>query len=425
MDKKKNALRDETSPYLLQHVYNPVNWHPWNEETLEKAKKENKMLIISVGYSACHWCHVMEHESFEDDSVAAIMNKYFLPIKVDREERPDVDDVYMTACQLASQRGCGWPLNAFALPDGRPFWAGTYFPREQWINVLEHFVDMYHDEKETLENAAEKLMEGIAASESLVSVTEPEIMPIEVLSEITEGYLTRADQIWGGRRGAPKFPMPSNYNYLLQKIAQDQDSPYKEYVELALMRMSHGGIYDHVVGGWARYSVDERWHVPHFEKMLYDNGQLLTLYANAYALFKTPYLKEKVLQTFSWLEHEMKDPSGGYYSAIDADSEGEEGKFYVWTENELQSILDETSYVHCKKYFTIQINGNWEHNLNALHPIERHDDIAESLGISSTDFTESTNASLLQVQQERYNRIIPGTANTKLPYWTPLTQIGL
>ncbi len=276
-----NQLSRETSPYLLQHAGNPVAWQAWNAETLARAQRENKLLIVSVGYAACHWCHVMEHESFEDTTVARLMNDYFIPVKVDREERPDVDDIYMTACNLVTGRG-GWPLNAFALPDGRPVWAGTYFPREQWIEVLKQFADMQQNDPARLEEAAENLTQNIRQADELVAVNEAAELEEAVLKEFDANLLKVLDYQHGGRKGAPKFPMPSIYEYLVLRFAQTGDERLWRITELTLDRMARGGIYDQAGGGFARYSVDARWMAPHFEKMLYDNGQLVGVYARAY-----------------------------------------------------------------------------------------------------------------------------------------------
>ncbi|MEL6123652.1 MAG: DUF255 domain-containing protein, partial [Bacteroidota bacterium] len=283
-DRPTNQLIHESSPYLLQHAYNPVDWHPWGEDALKKAKDENKMLIISIGYAACHWCHVMEHESFEDSTVAAVMNEHFVPIKVDREERPDVDDIYMSAAQLVSGRG-GWPLNAFALPDGRPVWAGTYFPKEQWLDILRQFADLQREDPRRLEHGAEQLTAGINSLDDVI-IADKQSYDSDDLISVTQRFLSQIDREDGGRRGAPKFPMPNNYEYLLDYGILEGDAEALNAVFLTLDKMALGGIYDHVGGGFARYSVDSIWKVPHFEKMLYDNAQLVSLYSKAYGYTK-------------------------------------------------------------------------------------------------------------------------------------------
>lgn len=357
-----NQLINETSPYLLQHAHNPVNWLPWNEAALKKAKDENKLLIISIGYSACHWCHVMEHESFEDTAVAKLMNENYICIKVDREERPDVDQVYMDAVQLISGRG-GWPLNAIALPDGRPIYAGTYFPKENWKQVLTYFIDYWQNNKEeALKRAAEitngiKQMDGIPTPQSAISNPQSSIR-----QEIFQKIDTTWDYEKGGRRGAPKFPMPVNMQYLLRNYFFTKNEKALQAVTVTLDNMMNGGIYDQVGGGFARYSVDDEWIIPHFEKMLYDNAQLVSLYSEAYQLTKNERYKETVFETLSFIERELSDESGGFYSALDADSEGEEGKYYVWTEEELKTVLGR-EFEEFQKTFHTEENFEGKTNL--------------------------------------------------------------
>ena len=285
-----NDLINETSPYLLQHAHNPVDWMPWNDATLAKAKADNKPLLISIGYSACHWCHVMEHESFEDSSVATLMNEHFMCIKVDREERPDVDQVYMDAVQLMTGSG-GWPLNCFALPDGRPFFGGTYFKKEQWMQNLKQLADLYQNDNAKVVEYAEKLSEGLSQMDKQPLVSIPE----EFSTEIIETTVARWKQVFdtedGGPNRAPKFPMPNNYQFLLAWAHQSGDKDLENYVHLTLKKMAFGGIYDQIGGGFARYSTDEVWKVPHFEKMLYDNGQLLSLYSQAFTQSKNPSIQ--------------------------------------------------------------------------------------------------------------------------------------
>lgn len=419
-----NELIKESSPYLLQHAHNPVNWVAWNAETLQKAKDENKLLIISIGYAACHWCHVMEHESFEDKIVAGLMNDHFIPVKVDREERPDIDDIYMAACQLSNNRGCGWPLNAFALPDGRPVWAGTYFPKENWINILDQFITIKKNEPGRLEDAANQLTQRIkqydiitpSAIESEFNLNQVHLLASDLLSEIDFEY--------GGRKGNPKFPMPVIYEYLLPYYKLTGNASALEATLVSLDRMAYGGIYDQVGGGFSRYSVDAIWLVPHFEKMLYDNGQLISLYANAYKLTGKPLYNKIIRQTLEYIDREMTEHnSGGFYSALDADSEGVEGKYYVWQKSEIEEIIGDRmlSALYCK-YYNITDQGNWEHN-NILY----HD--PENFNFNESEISPESLENILQtcnqkLLERRKSRIRPGTDDKILTSWNALMLKG-
>ena len=381
-----NDLINETSPYLLQHAHNPVDWHAWNDETLALAKKENKLLLISVGYAACHWCHVMEHESFEDSAVAAIMNENFINVKVDREERPDVDQVYMNAVQLLTGSG-GWPLNCVALPDGRPIWGGTYFPKDNWTNALTQLADLYKNEPEKAEEYAAKLTEGIKQS-GLITLNEEEAsFDKEELKEAVNEWLSTLDFKNGGRKGAPKFPMPGNLQFLLRYAVQSQNSEIMDYVNTSLTQIAYGGIFDHVGGGFARYSVDDHWHVPHFEKMLYDNAQMVSLYSNAYLVTKNPLYKEVVFETIKFVETELYKDIGAFYSSLDADSKNaagelEEGAYYVWNKEELSSIIGE-DFKLFSSYYNVNGYGKWEDG--KYHLIR---------SISKTDFCKENDITL-------------------------------
>jgi uncharacterized protein YyaL (SSP411 family) len=355
---KPNDLIHESSLYLQQHAHNPVDWKPWSQQAFEQAKQENKLVLVSIGYSACHWCHVMEHECFENEELAAYMNQHFVCIKVDREERPDIDQIYMTAVQLMTQRG-GWPLNCFTLPDGRPIYGGTYFPKDQWMNVLKSLVYTQEKDPERVLEYAAQLEEGVAKSE-LIAVPSPvEKWSDEKLHEMLVRWSRSFDSLEGGPTKAPKFPLPNNYLFLLEFARYFQDEKVKNHVELTLDKMLQGGIYDQIGGGFARYSVDMLWKVPHFEKMLYDNGQLIQLYSEAYRFFKKDSYKDLVYQTVAWLQREMQDESGAFYSALDADTEGEEGKFYCWSKEELQQLLDE-DFEWVKDYYNVNQRGYWE-----------------------------------------------------------------
>ncbi|NND08755.1 MAG: thioredoxin domain-containing protein [Saprospiraceae bacterium] len=419
-----NHLINENSPYLLQHAHNPVEWYPWDEEALSKAKSENKMMIISIGYAACHWCHVMEHESFEDDTVAAQMNELFINIKVDREERPDIDDVYMTACQLASGgRGCGWPLNAFALPDGRPVWAGTYFPKDQWMNVLKQFSDMWQNDKEKLLDYAEKLTSGIQQQDQIV-MGAPQDLHLGDANTMAAALISKVDMDRGGRKGAPKFPMPTNYLYLLDYHLMTGSSDALKAVEVTLDHMANGGIYDQLGGGFARYSTDQDWIAPHFEKMMYDNGQLLSLYSKAYQVFNTPLYRKVIEETVEWLRREMTNEEGGFYSSLDADSEGVEGKFYVWSAAEIDSLLPEGDADVYKDYFTIKSHGNWEET-NILFRDLAEAQILKKHALTSEELNRIIERSNKTLFQFRSDRIRPGLDDKVLTSWNSLMLTGL
>ena len=358
---KGNNLKDETSPYLLQHVENPVNWNPWDKKYLDKAKKENKLVIISIGYASCHWCHVMERESFQDSTVAKLMNDKFISIKVDREERPDIDQVYMNAIQLITGSG-GWPLNVITLPDGRPIWGGTYFSKGQWISALKQISEIYETEPEKFISYANRVQEGINTLNDVVMQTDSfENIDINKYSKL---LLKNIDEEFGGFNGAPKFMMPNNLNFLLRYSVQEKQEKSKDKILSTLDKMAYGGIFDHVEGGFSRYSVDERWHIPHFEKMLYDNGQLMSLYSVGYKISDKDLYKDVVYKIHEYIDSEMKDISGGYYSSLDADSKLDdgtyaEGEYYSWEKEELERIIGE-NFDLFSEYYNVNDNGFWE-----------------------------------------------------------------
>jgi len=418
-----NELIHETSPYLLQHAHNPVNWQPWGEKALNQAKNENKLLIISIGYSACHWCHVMEHESFEDPEVALIMNAHFICIKVDREERPDVDHIYMTAVQLLTGRG-GWPLNCIALSDGRPIWGGTYFQKENWKEALEAVSKFYAENpKETLEYAA-RLQQGID-QDSLVPISGENagIDPL-LLPSLLKKWQSYFDTKNGGTKGAPKFMLPNNWKFLLQVGHQFQDDKILEQVKLTLQKMAFGGLYDQVGGGFARYSTDEIWKVPHFEKMLYDNAQLLQLYSEAYQADPNPLYQQVISETVDFLKRELLSPENGFYSALDADSEGEEGKFYTWTKPELQQLLG-TDFEVFSDYYSINSLGFWEHNQYILMRTEDDDSFVEKHQLSIEGLKTKVLLWKSLLLKEREKRVRPGLDDKILTSWNALTISGL
>ncbi len=417
-----NKLINESSPYLLQHAHNPVDWYPWGEEALKKAKDENKLLIISIGYSSCHWCHVMEHESFEDSSVATLMNEHFVSIKVDREERPDIDQIYMEAAQLISGSG-GWPLNAIALPDGRPIFAGTYFPKNQWMQLLQNVDKFYKDEPKKALEQAEKLTEGIRMVESNLDPSEKSDYDKEELRKIVNALMSKMDKTWGGQDKAPKFPMPVGLDFLLQYQYLEGDLEVRKQLELTLDKMAMGGIYDAVGGGFARYSTDRYWKVPHFEKMLYDNGQLVSLYSKAYQEFKKPLYKEVVYESLEFVEREMTGKEGQFYSAIDADSEGEEGKFYVWTKAEMEKLLGADADLFLKA-FDISQEGNWEHGNNVLIREESWEEIAAKNDLSREELLDKWSKAKEILLTEREKRERPGLDDKALTSWNALMLQG-
>ncbi|UPQ80092.1 thioredoxin domain-containing protein [Flavobacterium azooxidireducens] len=378
-----NELKLETSPYLLQHANNPVHWKAWNSTTLANAKENQKLILISIGYSACHWCHVMEHESFENEEVANTMNQHFINIKVDREERPDVDAIYMKAVQLMTGRG-GWPLNVVCLPDGKPVWGGTYFRKNDWVNTLEQLHELYQSQPEKLIEYAEKLHEGIET----LGLTEEKSTEfnITILDTFLAKWQKSFDWEFGGYSRAPKFMMPTNYQFLLQYGFITQNEKLLEYVDLTLTKMAYGGIFDTIDGGFSRYSVDVKWHVPHFEKMAYDNGQLLSLYANAYKLTKNELYKEIIEKTTTFIEKEWLTNEGAFFSALDADSlttenHLEEGAFYVWKIDEIKNLIQD-DFELFSEVFNINDFGHWEHGNYVLIQNKSLDEISEKNHIS-------------------------------------------
>jgi len=422
-----NSLINETSPYLLQHAHNPVNWHAWNDEALALAKKENKLLLISIGYSSCHWCHVMEHESFENEEVAVIMNRHFINIKVDREERPDIDQVYMNAVQLMTGRG-GWPLNCIALPDGRPIWGGTYFPKENWIKALEQLSKMYKEKPEEVIEYAVKLTEGIKDTDLLpLNTVQQEFTVLQLHSAVAE-WKQYMDFDLGGRKGAPKFPMPNNYSFLLRYGVQSNNTEILEYVNTSLTNMAYGGIYDQIGGGFSRYSVDKKWHVPHFEKMLYDNGQLVSLYAEAYQVTKNELYKNIVHETLQFIENELTNSEGAFYSSLDADSINakgklEEGAFYVWTKDELKAILN-NDFELFSEYYSVNYYGYWEHDNYVLIRKNSDEEIAKNNSITVTELKTKVDVWKKVLLKERSKKERPRLDDKSLTSWNALMLKG-
>jgi uncharacterized protein YyaL (SSP411 family) len=419
-----NNLIHASSPYLLQHAYNPVEWHEWNEKSLQKAKAENKLIIVSIGYSACHWCHVMEHESFESHEVAEVMNRHFVCIKVDREERPDIDQIYMMAVQLMNGNG-GWPLNAICLPDQRPVYGGTYFRKADWINILLNLANLWEKEPEKAVRYADRLTEGLQQAE-LIDVANTDLtFNKQHLEEIIQPWKRHFDAIEGGYNRAPKFPLPNNWTFLLRYANLSDDQSVMMQVMTTLEAMATGGIYDQIGGGFARYSVDNRWHVPHFEKMLYDNAQLVSLYAEAYQCLKIQPYAQVIMETIDWVDREMTSKEGLFYAALDADSEGVEGKFYVWTAEEFDSVVGEYQDL-LREYFDVTTDGNWEEEkVNVLRRLHNDETLMAKYCISKVEFDHIVATAKVKLMHARSKRVRPGLDDKCLTAWNAQMIKGL
>ena len=417
-----NSLINESSPYLLQHAHNPVNWYPWGKNALEKARMENKLIIISIGYAACHWCHVMEHESFEDEYVAGFMNEHFVCIKVDREERPDIDQVYMNAVQLISGSG-GWPLNCVALPDGRPIYGGTYFQKKQWVDMLSQVINFVVTNPEKTEQQAQSLTSGIKNSERIYKSNDKLEFSLNYLNTIFNNWKKDIDYSLGGHKRAPKFPLPIGYQFLLHYYHLTNNKDALNAVTLTLDKMALGGIYDQIGGGFSRYSVDEVWKVPHFEKMLYDNAQLTGLYSTAYRQTKNPVYKQIVIETLEFIERELTSPEGAFYASLDADSEQVEGKFYVWKLDELKQHLGNDLEL-IADYYSVTLSGNWEHGENILHITTHAEDIAGKYSITKSELNKRLLAAKNILLKEREKRIRPALDDKILTSWNALMING-
>jgi len=422
-----NNLINETSPYLLQHAHNPVDWHAWNDSSLELAKKEKKLLIISIGYAACHWCHVMERESFEDSLVATTMNESFISIKVDREERPDVDQIYINAVQLLTG-SAGWPLNVIALPDGRPVWGGTYFKKDDWVQILEKIHKLNQENPEKLIEIATELEEGIKSIDIVDLNTEDVDFKDYPVEDINKKWKSSFDLRYGGFKRAPKFMMPSNYEYLLRNGFQNRDQEIIDHVLFTLDQMAYGGIYDAIGGGFSRYSVDEKWHVPHFEKMLYDNAQLVSLYSNAYKLTKKELYKEVIEETLFFVKKEMTNKDGAFYSSLDADSNNEkglleEGAFYVYTKEEIKSLVG-ADFKIFSEYYNVNDFGKWENGKYVLIRDKDDTSIAAKFDISETILKEKKQSWKNTLKAHRNQRDRPRLDDKTLTSWNGLMIKG-
>ena len=424
MNNEPNQLIKASSPYLLQHAYNPVNWFEWGEEALQRAKAENKLILVSIGYSACHWCHVMERESFENHEVAEVMNQHFVCIKVDREERPDIDQIYMLAVQLMTGSG-GWPLNCICLPDQRPIYGGTYFRKNDWINVLTNIAEMYAQEPEKTLQYADRLTDGIVNAEKIIPNVKTAAYTEEDLQEIVEPWKRSFDMSQGGYNRAPKFPLPNNWQFLMRYSHLANDNATHVATMLTLEKMALGGIYDHVGGGFARYSVDDRWHVPHFEKMLYDNGQLIGLYAEAYQFSHKPLFKQVAEESIAWVLREMTSPEGLFFAALDADSEGVEGKFYVWSGDEFE-VLTEGDHLLMAAYFNVTESGNWEEEeTNILLRHHTDEEFALAQGLTLEELQLKVRLAKENLLEQRNRRVRPGLDDKCLTSWNGMMIKGL
>lgn len=417
-----NKLLNESSPYLRQHAHNPVNWYPWGEEALTLAREENKLLLVSIGYSSCHWCHVMERETFENEMAAEYMNRHFMNIKVDREERPDLDQVYMSAVQIMTGRG-GWPLNCFALPDGRPVYGGTYFPTDQWMHILRALVEMQQQEPDKMEEYANRLTEGVSRGELIPKSEELRKVQPEVINDLVEGWKPGLDMVRGGPNRAPKFPLPNSLEFMFRYQKRKSDRTLRDYVLLSLKNMAKGGIFDQVGGGFARYSTDVHWKVPHFEKMLYDNAQLLSVYAMAYAETGDELFRDTVELTVQFLNREMSHPEGAWFSALDADSEGEEGRFYVWTLEELKLVLGD-QFTMAEKFFRLDDTGIWEHGNYVLMRTEEACFTGQSQSQAEGN-KKALNTLRAVLWNAREGRVRPGLDDKILCSWNALAIKGL
>ena len=412
-----NHLAAETSPYLLQHADNPVDWYPWGEAALSLARREDKPILLSIGYSACHWCHVMAHESFEDIEVAAVMNELFVNIKVDREERPDLDQIYQSVHNMLSGRAGGWPLTLFLTPDGTPYHAGTYFPKQPryglpgFPDICMRLAEVYHQQRDAVEKQNASVRAALAQTIP-ANATVP-LLEANAIGQLQATLIESFDPHYGGFGAAPKFPHPTDLAFLLRRAIFDKQAGTAALTTLT--RMAEGGIYDQLGGGFARYSVDQRWEIPHFEKMLYDNGPLLSLYADAWLIERAPLFARVAVETATWVMREMQSPEGGYYSSLDADSEGEEGKFYVWDRGEVQGLLTAAEWDVAARHWGLDKPPNFEGhywNLKAAAPIDT----------AGRALLSNARTKLFNVREQR---IRPGRDDKILTSWNALMIQGM
>lgn len=423
-----NQLKNAASPYLLQHANNPVHWQMWDNSIINTAQNKNKLIIISIGYSACHWCHVMEHESFEDEEVAEVMNRFFINVKIDREERPDIDAVYMKAVQIMTGRG-GWPLNVVCLPDGRPVWGGTYFKKAQWIDALNQLADLFENDLQKMVTYAEQLQAGVQQMNFVVYEEKNEEFSNETLHLLVQKWKKSFDTTYGGHARAPKFMMPTNLDFLMRYAHQFKDEEVKNHVLLTLNKMAYGGIFDTVEGGFSRYSVDLKWHIPHFEKMLYDNAQLISTYSNAYKWTKNDLFKDVVYKTIQFINEAWRFDEGGFYSALDADSLDKhgvlkEGAFYVWEIPTLKELLQE-DFENFSVLFNINDFGYWESGEYVLIQSKTVADVANEIGISEQELFVKKKSWEKLLKEKRSERKLPRLDDKCIISWNAMTISGL
>jgi len=425
--KHTNRLIHETSPYLLQHAHNPADWYPWGEEALTRAKKEDKPILLSIGYSSCHWCHVMEKESFENEAIAGIMNERFVNIKVDREERPDLDEIYMHAVQVMTGSG-GWPMTVFLTPDLVPFHAGTYFPPEDrrgmpgFPKVLVTVSDYYKTHREEIKEMETQMKDAL--HQIVEIVPSKETLDSKVFSKAFQVSESQFDPIYGGFGGAPKFPNSMTLSFLLRYWKSEGSKKALDIVEMTLEKMAHGGIYDHLGGGFHRYSVDDRWLIPHFEKMLYDNALLSRTYFEAYQVTQKERYRRVGEETLNYILREMKSPEGGFYSTQDADSEGEEGKFYVWTREGIKEVLGKEKGTPFCAYYGVAQQGNFEGGTSVLSIASTLEKVSQLYGIPVTDLGEVLEGARQRLYAEREKRVKPNRDEKILASWNGLMISG-
>ncbi len=425
-----NHLANETSPYLLQHADNPVDWYPWSDESLRLAREQDKPILLSIGYSACHWCHVMAHESFEDEAVAAAMNEHFVNIKVDREERPDLDQIYQNAHYLLTQRSGGWPLNLFLAPDGTPFYSGTYFPKQAryglpgFPELLLRVAEAYRKDRSELLAQGQQLIAALAAWQPEKSAKDIEL-DAEPVNTAVQQLSRDFDSTHGGFSGAPKFLHPAELDLLLRQAHAQQDTRIRYVALFTLQQMALGGIYDQLGGGFCRYSVDERWDIPHFEKMLYDNGQQLGLHCDARLSSGDPLFAYVAEQTAAWVLREMQSPQGGYYASLDADSEHEEGKFYVWQRDEVRTLLSAEEYAVAAPYYGLDDAPNFEGHAWNLRVAHSLNEVAQKAKLSKEEASAQLASAKAKLFTRREQRIHPGRDDKILGSWNGLMIAGM